>query len=509
MKALKTDFDPQTQEIFNNRFREFKKVNWKRWLDIASREEYEDIVLKNLGVEADIFDQIPYRKTDPYMMAVPPFGNQGTLSEGSERSGPSILCHTSGTSGSEPKYFRITDELIERIWAPGMQAIFDSSGLKKDSSAVIFVPTRLDTDGFDGSAVRLYSSEFSQRLVLSMFNPQSYLIDYYKNSRDVEVLSSILEIDDVSVVSAPASTILKWADLHSLQGGMERSYRNNRDCEVSRMIDRSGVEKAAKEVQRRLSDKFKASTFIFSFTSLNSQQWRKIRDFADARFNNLYVGSEIGPFASSLLKGRSMYVFPLTLPVIENGTVEPVSRTERQFGNLMASLSENWINVDTGDVVIIENNGSVPVIYEEILRDSFKIKVREEVKDFPGYRMFAGEHFKKGDVEILNTHKIVQFVEDMLQINITEPLFFVYELKKLYIPAGISKEEGERISSELTKQSNFEESRFFLRCNGLKVEGKNLEMVVDRGKLLNDVREGRIPKGAIKRWHFYFLTLDP
>ncbi len=505
METQKIDLDSQTQELFNNKFRDIKRINWKSWLDIASKEEYEDIILSNLRLDADIFDRIPFKKTDPHTMAVTPFENPEF-----EQSGPSILCHTSGTSGSKPKYFRITDELIEKIWAPGMQAIFDSSGLTENSSAIIFVPTRLATDGFDGRNVRLYSSEFSQRLVLSMFDPKSYLIDFYKNSRDVKVLSTILEMEDVSVVSAPASTILKWADLHSLQGGMEKSYRDNNECNclVSKLIDRLGVERAAKEVQERLSEKFENSTFIFSFTSLNSQQWRKIEDFADTRFNNLYVGSEIGPFASSLLTGRNMYVFPLTLPVIENGTVEPISRTNHNYGNLLASLSENWINVDTGDVVIIENNGSVPVIYEEILRDSFKIKVREEVKDFPGYRMFAGEHFKKGDVEILNTHKIVQFVEDMLQINITEPLFFVYELKKLYIPADISKEEGERISSELTKEDNFEKSRFFLKCDDLKVEGKTLEIIADRNKLLNDVREGRIPKGAIKKWHFYFLTLE-
>ncbi|MFO7966928.1 MAG: hypothetical protein R6U44_04950 [Archaeoglobaceae archaeon] len=507
MGTPKIDLDLKTQEIFNNKFRNLKRVNWKAWLDISSKEEYEDIVLSNLGLEADIFDQIPHKKTDPHTMAVSPFDYP--ISEQTAQNGSSILCHTSGTSGSEPKYFHITDELIEKIWAPGMQAIFDSSNLTKNSSAVIFVPTRLATDGFDGRNVRLYSSEFSQRLVLSMFDPKSYLIDFYKNSRDVEVLSSILEMEDVSVVSAPASTILKWADIHSLQGGMEKSYRNNKECKVSKLIDKLGVEKAAKEVQNNLSEKLKDSTFIFSFTSLNSQQWNKIKEFADARVNNLYVGSEIGPFASSLLTGRSMYIFPLTLPVIENGTVEPVSRTKHQFGNLLSSLSENWINVDTGDVVIIENNGSLPVIYEEILRNSFKIKVREEVRDFPGYRMFAGEHFKKGDVEILNTHRIVQFVEEMLQIKITEPLFFIYELEKLYIPADLSEEDCRRISSGLTKEDNFEKSRFFLRCPDLKVEGKTLEMVVNRNKLLEDVRAGRLPKGAIKKWQFYFLTLDP
>lgn len=501
MNSPKIDLDPKTREIFNNKFRNLKKTEWKTWLDIVSKEEYEDIVLKNLGLDADIFDQIPHKKTDSHVMAVPPFGDPGLEQ--------SILCHTSGTSGSEPKYFHITDDLIEKIWAPGMQAIFDSSGLEKNSSAIIFVPTRLATDGFDGSNVRLYSSEFSQRLVLSMFNPKSYLIDFYKNSRDVEVLSNILEMEDVSVVSAPASTILKWADLHSLKDGMEKSYRKNKECEVSKLIDGAGVEKAAREVQERLSEKFKNSTFIFSFTSLNSQQWRKIQEFADARVNNLYVGSEIGPFASSLLTGRSMYVFPLSLPAIENNSLEPISRTKSNYGNLLVSLSENWINVDTGDVLVVENNGSLPVIYEEILRNSFKVKVKEEVKRFPHYRIYAGEHFKKGDVEILNTHKIVQFVEELLQIKMTEPLFFVYELRKLYVPASISEEECRRISSELTKIDNFEESRFFFRCDNLKVEGKTLEIVMDRNKLLNDVREGRIPKGAIKKWPFYFLTLDP
>lgn len=502
MNLQKIDFDPQIQGIFNSKFKDLKKVDWKKWVDISSKEEYEDAVLKNLGLEVDAFDNILTKKTDSHEMAVPPFEDLGFEQP--------ILCHTSGTSGSEPKYFHITNELVEKIWAPGMQAIFDSAGLKKNSSAIIFVPTRLTTDGFDGKSVRLYSSEFSQRLVLSMFSPRSYLIDFYKNSRDVEVLSRLLEMEDVSVVSAPASTILKWADINSLRSYMEKSYQKNKQCEVSKLIDRLGVERAAKEVQKRLSEKFTDCTFIFSFTSLNSEQWRKIEGFADAnaRFNNLYVGSEIGPFASSLLTGKNMYVFPLTLPVIENNTLEPLSRTEHRYGNLLVSLSRDWVNIDTGDLLVIENTCSLPVINGEILRSSFKLKTREEVKGFPDYKLFAGGYFKKGDVEILNTHKIIQFVEKMLQVKLSGPLFFVYESKKLYIPAEASEEECKVVSSELTREDNFERYGFVFRCEGLIIESRPLEIILERNKLFESVREGKMPKGAIKKWKFYFLILE-
>ena len=71
------------------------------------------------------------------------------------------MCHTSGTSDSNInglKWFHMTKSIIQQLWAPGMQAIFESSGLKSNSSAVIFIPSRMNFDGIQSYKDKKYIS---------------------------------------------------------------------------------------------------------------------------------------------------------------------------------------------------------------------------------------------------------------------------------------------------------------------------------------------------------------
>lgn len=99
--------------------------------------------------------------------------------------------------------------MLVKNWMPGMYAIFNSAGLERGGGVVIFVAERKEGDGVDDKGnVVLLSSEFSQRLAVAMFDAD-YVISTYPNSRRLDVLSAILEMERVDVVSAPASTIVR------------------------------------------------------------------------------------------------------------------------------------------------------------------------------------------------------------------------------------------------------------------------------------------------------------
>jgi len=44
------DFDSEVQGIFDKKFSEISLTNWKRWLDITSKEEYEELSLNLSGL---------------------------------------------------------------------------------------------------------------------------------------------------------------------------------------------------------------------------------------------------------------------------------------------------------------------------------------------------------------------------------------------------------------------------------------------------------------------------
>ena len=101
-----------------------------------------------------------------------------------------VFCHTSGTTSGDIrqlKWYHMSNGLIKRLWAPGMQAIFESSGLNPKTSAVIFVPSRTKIDGINKlegkEYISLYSSEFSQRLMLSIMVVSILWVKYSGNLR--------------------------------------------------------------------------------------------------------------------------------------------------------------------------------------------------------------------------------------------------------------------------------------------------------------------------------------
>ncbi len=540
------DFDVNLQKIFDHYYSKIPKINWKSWLDISSREEYESLALKISGLSSvgNLFDRIKIEKTDPKLVSVDVESYLDSYNESHL-----IICHTSGTSGgrlSDLKWLHMSDEVVRSRWAPGMQAIIQASGLDSSSSIAIFVPSRIKTDGlsiYKGiKLIRLYSSEFSQRLTLSLIQPVSYLLDEYKNANSLQTISKLLSMGQISVVSAPASTVLGWADLRRLRIGLKRSKNlisdndNPEYFELISLIKSLGFDAASVEIQRRLSNILSDATLVFSISSITESEWSSLRKFmrwekGAERFTNLYVSSEIGPFAATIGKDilgpsskDTMYVFPLTLPVIERrGKRDPISRSKERIGRLLVSYMDDRnpvINIDTGDVIMIESQEGLPRITGEVLRAGFRLKI--EVAISPEIRapeepnVFVGDYFNLEELEIVNPRRLLACLAENFKINKKSSI--VLRLKQddrplvMFIPitqyknyTNLTEEIRNKLSTCPSGRSiEFEMQREKLRLEML--DSNPVETQIPRTELLGRVRRGELPKGVLKRWPLYVVT---
>lgn len=424
--------------------------NWNRW-PYLSKEEFESEAEKNTGVS---IDSIPKEITEPEEFAL----------KGLDELKNQIIIHTSGTSGN-PKYFVLTRKLIESVWAPGMHAIFNSAGLERKGNAVIFVPERMPSDGVDENGnLILYSSEFSQRLAMEILGA-NYVISTYPKSRSLDVISQILEMESVNVVSAPVSTILRWADLRLFANGIKKDLNNPKKGDLEKILKKP-FEKAVKEIHAILWEKLKEATFILSFSSVTDEKWEKIGKFVKKKCN-LYVSSEIGPFASSLCMGDSMYVFPLSIPVFRED-FRAITRTERKYGELLITNCEH-VNIKTGDAEILENNNP-PKISKEVLRTPIKLG------SLNGKAIYTAGYWRE-NCEVVNTYAIMRSVK-----GYKGRFFFDVDEKRLYV-----EKSPHAVERSLKKNNGLEKGGYLFSCD-FSVEERRIEF--KKGK---------------REWWFYFL----
>jgi hypothetical protein len=543
------DFDRKTQDIFNYFLADFKKVDWKSWLSLTSREEYEDLALKLSGLDTltNIYKRIQKEETNSRSFSVylPSFLESHNFKE------PLILCHTSGTTNSDIsqlKWFHMTKSLIERVWAPGMQAIFESSGLDSKSSAIIFVPSRMKFDGINNmngkEYISLYSSEFSQRVMLSVLKPKNYLFYEYKKATGLEIISKILSLQNIAAISAPAITILKWANKKKLSEDIKMSLKNEETDSSSKftslkdLVKREGVDSATNKIYKLLSDKLSNATIIFSISSLSQDDWALIRKFmkwekGKERFVNLYVASEIGPFAASitesdfkLSRSNQMYVFPLTLPIIElSGEKSLISRTKNYRGKLFVSRLNDGkplINIDIGDVIHVKKQDALPIIDGKILRAGFNLKypinISKKVKIPSDYSVYAGDFFSFGKFDIIEPRNLLNCLNRNCKNNMDAMLL-------LRSADKINADEPWKLVLQVDENSNCETPNDFIdkisKCpkeqgiyNVIKENYLELELIEEppvdfiktRSEMLSKVRNGQIPKGILKKWPLYIVN---
>lgn len=542
------DFDIKVQEAFNASFSSIKLVNWRDWLEIRSKEEYEELVLKLSGLSSveDIINRIKVETTDSRAFSI----QLKDFFIEKHDFNPLVLCHTSGTTNSSLsmlKWFYMSKDIVKRQWAPGMQAIFESSGLNSKSSAIIFVPSRLKFDGFnkyeDKEYISLYSAEFSQRITLSIIKPQSYSFYEYKNSKSIEILSNILTMDNISVISAPAMTILGWADINRLKTGLKKSFNSIKQNE-NPLIDKfllkfrtKGLDSVSKEIQKRLSEKIKKATLVFSTSSLSELDWELIRklmnwEHGQERVINLYVASEIGPFAASIHKGdfkisrlNRMYTFPLTLPVLEyKGRKDLISRTENEFGKLYVSRLNSsgvLINIDIGDIISIKDQEGLPQIDGRILRSSFQLKypiqLSKEIDIKSYYKVFAGDYFNFSDFEVINPRLLLNCLKEKCYLDIDSLLLVIYKKSvnnglKLFLYSNEEKNcsnlnNYRKILLECIGNENFKEAILNNHVEIKLIKHNPVDFLATRSEILEKVRSGKIPKGILKKWSLYVLKI--
>jgi len=540
------DFDFEVQDLFTKKFSNFKPLNWKSWLEIGTKEEYEELALELSGLSSvgNVLERIKHEETDSRSFSIDLDSFLGTLQD----KDPPIFCHTSGTTDSKLsnlKWFHMSRDIIEKQWAPGMQAIFESSGLDSKSSAIIFIPSRLEFDGIresgDTRYISLYSSEFSQRIMLSVIKPYSYTFYEYKNSRNLEIISKILQMENIAAISAPAITILGWSDINRLQNGLKNSLNsinmdNNPILEgFLSKIKREGLSFVSREIQEKLSKKLSKAALIFSTSSLSKLDWNLIRKFmkweiGKEKFINLYVASEIGPFAASINKGdfeisrlNRMYVFPLTLPVIESkGKKELISRSKNKVGKLLVSRLNNsrvLINIDIGDIISVKNQEAIPQIDGKILRSQFQlkypIKISNQIKINSNYTIYAGDYFSLTDFEIVEPRVLLNRLKEHCKFT-TDSLLLIKFIEndkikwKLIIPSSNNTNcsDEDKVRKFFLKYPKFEDLKPVIKDQSIHFQSINdnpVDFLAHRDEMLMKVRNGKIPKGILKKWPLYVI----
>ena len=538
------DFDLGVQNIFDKQFSNIPSTDWKKWLDISSKEEYEDLSLRNSGLSSieDIFGRILKDRLNSKYLSVEPH----SYLEKYQGSRTLIICHSSGTTNSDLtalKWLPMTKKIIQQYWAPGMQAIFESSGLNRKNSVIIFVPSRIKIDGLQSyqgqDYISLYSSEFSQRVMLSIIKPLSYAFFEYKNSKNLDVISKILSLDNVSVISAPAITILGWADLEKFQLGLKKSLenlpkeKNSILEELLLIIKKEGIERGSEIIQSKLSEKLSKATIIFSISSLTEKNWSLIRKFmkwekGKEKFTNLYVASEIGPFAASISKEgyelsrlNRMYVFPLTLAVLEYKKKRNlISNFSDQIGRLYISRmgdSGALINIDIGDFITIKKSEGLPQIDGTIIRSSFELKYNVKLSDIikkpEKYNISAGDFFSFDKFNIIQPRNLLNCLKRSCKLE-SDALLLIQESNqswKLILPSNLEMRclDKNKIIEIISKCPTQKESYQAIMNNFIKInfiEDQPVDFLATRQEILKLVRNGQKPKGILKKWPLYVIS---
>ncbi|MFX1557503.1 MAG: hypothetical protein ACFFC9_09640, partial [Promethearchaeota archaeon] len=290
------------------------------------------------------------------------------------------------------------------------------------------------------------------------------------------------------------------------------------------------LEKASKIIQNKLSEKLSKATIIFSISSLSERDWNLIRKFmhwdkGNERFTNLYVASEVGPIASSLgnfpvSRDNSMYLFPLTLGVLEyKNKKDLISRTENTRGNLLVSRLNNGdllANINMGDIIKIKNQEGLPKIDGKILRAKFELKYPIKIStniSLPNqYKVYAGEHFIFDHFEIYNPRYLLNCLNSNCSFNYDCLLLTNLDDSKfkliLYKNLNSKCSDLEKIKNIFFNCAHLNSLKSAISKDQIKIEvinDKPVDFLATRSDMLENVRNGNMPKGILKKWPFYYV----
>jgi hypothetical protein len=542
---MSNDPDPKLQSVFNTTYAPVPLINWRQWLDITDIREYEALTLHLSGLPSVeyILDRIKNDRLQTISLR-----QDVSNDEAYNPSNPLVLCHSSGTSSQNLaaiKWYTFPRDLVSRLWAPGMQAIFESSGVSSRSHVAIFVPSRLNGDGLSVQAgntiIRLYSSEFSQRLVLALLKPTQYFINHYRYSRSLSCIAQLLAMKHIEVLSAPATTILGWANILRLRRGLQRSiqsYSRGKLAELAEsleistgLLEMSHLDALTQYIQERLQDVLASATLIFSTSSMSEADWTLLRTFMNwsqdnASYTNLYVGSEIGPLAASLRKkvsdpsNETMVVFPLAISMLQiDGHFQLLSRCPEGWGRLYIpkfQRDRSTVNIDVGDMIYLLPKMGYPRIRGTILRAAFPLK-KQPVVSLPislplQFSISVGGYFSCNTCTIVDPQALrtclakYGFMTKRASLVLAphpedEDSWILFIPQKLQIDSLSDRAQRclkEAIMSDLPE---LPVSIHFLSKDPIHPS-------TPRQVLARKVQQGKIPKGVLKRWPLYVIQAD-
>lgn len=540
------DPDPNIQQVFMKLYAKLPKCPWRHWLDITDIRDHEAITLQQSGLSQfeNIYDQIR-NSVSQHLPIVR--GSEHNIAQ--IESNTVVLCHSSGTSTqnyASIKWYLLSRDLVTRLWAPGMQAIFESSGVTPSSHVAIFVPSRLYGDGLSIEAgqtvVRLYSSEFSQRLVLALLTPSRYLFDEYRNARSLPTLANLLSMKRIDVLSAPATTILGWADMKRLRYGVMSSLQSLSESsrnELANVLDVSldllqvaRCEDLTQYLYDRLQEALTSATLIFGTSGMTENDWTLLHTFMNwssdnATYTNLYVGSEIGPFAASLRytisdpSHETMLVFPLTVSALQvDHRFQLLSRCPPGWRRLFTSQLQGdtcTLNIDTGDMIHLLPISGSPKILGKILRAGFPLKF---LPDLPtpiqlpaSYAIYVGDYFTLDTYSIIDPQALHACFMKHGLITKTASLVLVPNIEDkqdswiLYIPYPHTTKAIDDKALTCLKNTFISDlphipiTLQFLSTNSIQPH-------ISRQELVQRVRQGHAPKGVLKRWPLYVIRAE-
>ncbi|MDX1798423.1 MAG: hypothetical protein R3255_07225, partial [Candidatus Lokiarchaeia archaeon] len=268
-------------------------------------------------------------------------------------------------------------------------------------------------------------------------------------------------------------------------------------------------------------------------SSLSEQNWMLIRQFmkwqkGKEKFTNLYVASEIGPFAASISKGdykisrlNRMYVFPLTLAVLEYKKKRNlISNFSDQIGRLYVSRmgdSGALINIDIGDFVTIEKSEGLPQIDGTIIRSSFElkynVKLSDNIKKPEKYNISAGDFFSFDNFNIRQPRNLLYCLKGSCKLE-TNALLLIQESNqswKLILPSNLEMKclDKNKIIEIISKCPTQKELYQAIVNNFIKInfiEDQPVDFLATRQEILKLVRNGQKPRGILKKWPLYVIS---
>jgi hypothetical protein len=206
-------------------------------------------------------------------------------------------------------------------------------------------------------------------------------------------------------------------------------------------------------------------------------RWEKGKE----RFTNLYVASEIGPFAASISKGD----FKLE----HRNKRRLISKISNQIGKLFVSRmgdSRAIINIDIGDIITVKNSEGLPQIDGNIIRSSFQLKYKVKLSDkveLPyKYEILAGDFFFLNDLIINQPRNLLNCLKVSCKLE-TDALLLICPTQAELHQALINKSIKVKF-----------------------IEDQPVDFLATREEVLKKVREGQIPKGILKKWPLYVIS---